>query len=69
MIWGKKINLDSHTLRHTYASRLVEKGNSIFVVKELLGHSDISMTLRYSHLSNDSLRQAVQTLNQGIKND
>lgn len=54
-----------HTLRHTFASRLVKKGNSIFTVKELLGHKDISMTLRYSHLSNDSLKQAVQTLNQG----
>jgi len=58
-----------HTLRHTYASRLVEKGNSIFVVKELLGHSDISMTLRYSHLSNNSLRKAVRTLNSESEND
>lgn len=51
-----------HSLRHTYASHLLQNGVSIFLVKELLGHSDIKMTLRYSHVSEENLRQAVATL-------
>lgn len=53
-----------HTLRHTFASRLVEGGVSIYVVKELLGHSDIKMTQRYSHLSYSSLENAISKLSQ-----
>lgn len=45
-----------HTLRHTFASWLVENGVSLYVIKELLGHSTIAMAERYSHLS-DSARQ------------
>jgi len=53
-----------HSLRHTFASRLVQKRVSLYEVKELLGHSDIAMTQRYSHLANDTLRQAVNRLNE-----
>lgn len=48
-----------HTLRHTYASMLVQKGVDIYLVKELLGHSSIALTERYSHLSESSLKQAA----------
>ncbi|OGP25761.1 MAG: hypothetical protein A2X99_05590 [Deltaproteobacteria bacterium GWB2_55_19] len=51
-----------HTLRHTYASWHVENGTDLYVVKELLGHSDISMTQRYSHLSESGLQAAVKRL-------
>ena len=51
-----------HSLRHTYASRLVDKGVSIYEVKELLGHKDIKMTMRYSHLDKERLRKSVQVL-------
>lgn len=53
-----------HSLRHTFASRLVQKRVSLYEVKELLGHSDIAMTQRYSHLANETLRQAVARLNE-----
>ena len=53
-----------HSLRHTFASRLVQKRVSLYEVKELLGHSDIAMTQRYSHLANDTLRQAVARLDE-----
>ena len=53
-----------HSLRHTFASRLVQKRVSLYEVKELLGHSDIAMTQRYSHLANETLRAAVSKLNE-----
>jgi site-specific recombinase XerD len=48
-----------HTLRHTYASMLVQKGVDIYHVKELLGHSSIALTERYSHLSESTLKHAA----------
>ncbi|MGC1838172.1 MAG: tyrosine-type recombinase/integrase [Candidatus Acidiferrales bacterium] len=51
-----------HTLRHTFASRLVNSGVDIVTVKELLGHSSISVTMRYAHTNFDSKRSAVEKL-------
>ena len=51
-----------HDLRHTFASWLVMKGVDLTTVKELLGHKDIKMTLRYSHLSKPHVRNAVENL-------
>lgn len=51
-----------HSLRHTFASRLVMAGVDLPTVKELMGHKNISMTLRYSHLSSDHKRNAVEKL-------
>ncbi len=57
-----------HDLRHTYASILVNSGVSLYEVKELLGHRDISVTQRYSHLQNESLRKATGNVADAIKN-
>ena len=46
-----------HTLRHTAASRRVMAGVDLYTVKELLGHRDITTTMRYSHLSQDSFNK------------
>ena len=51
-----------HDLRHTFASRLVQKGADLYVVKELLNHSDITTTQRYAHLRLDNLKKAVEKL-------
>jgi len=51
-----------HDLRHTFASRLVQKGVDLYVVKELLNHSDIQTTQRYAHLKLDNLKKAVEML-------
>jgi len=48
-----------HTLRHTAASRRIMAGVDLVSVKSLLGHRNIETTMRYSHLSPDHLRQAV----------
>lgn len=53
-----------HFLRHTFASRLVVNGIDLYSVKELMGHSDINMTQRYSHLSPEGLRSAIKVLEQ-----
>jgi site-specific recombinase XerD len=51
-----------HTLRHSFASALVQRGVSLYAVKELLGHEDIKTTQIYSHLQNENLSQAVNLL-------
>jgi len=51
-----------HSLRHSFASNLVQKGVPLYTIKELLGHSSISTTEIYSHLNMESLREAVKKL-------
>ena len=57
---NKKLNF--HSLRHTFASWLVQKGVSIYEVSKLLGHADIKTTQIYAHLRSDDLRNAVELL-------
>ena len=49
-----------HDLRHTFASKLARKGVDLYRISKLLGHADITMTLRYAHLSPGHLRSAVE---------
>lgn len=56
-----------HTLRHTFASWLVQQGTPLYTVAELMGHTTIEMSRRYSHLAPDTLRKAALSL-QGTLN-
>lgn len=51
-----------HDLRHTFASRLIDKGVDPVKVKELLGHADLRMTERYTHASDEGKMEAVNRL-------
>ncbi len=51
-----------HDLRHTFASRLIEKGADIITVKDLLGHSSVKITERYTHSQKEQKKKAVELL-------
>jgi integrase len=48
-----------HDLRHTYASVAMQNGTDPFTLKEILGHKNLSTTLRYAHLSDDAVQKAA----------
>ena len=52
-----------HDLRHTFASFLVNAGRTLYEVQHLLGHTQIKTTQRYSHLSQDTLLDATNSVN------
>ena len=77
-----KAGLDSknytvHTIRHSFATHLIDNGTDLYTVKELLGHSNLQTTLRYMHLTTtriqgiinpyDALPQGKQADNNSIK--
>jgi integrase len=59
---GLKDGIHFHTLRHSFASVLVQRGVSLYAVKELLGHESIKTTQVYSHLHQDNLLKAINLL-------
>jgi site-specific recombinase XerD len=53
---AKPDNFHFHDTRHHFASWFVMRGESLQALKEILGHADLKMTLRYAHLAPDHLR-------------
>lgn len=51
-----------YTFRHQFATLIVNKTKDIRAAQQLLGHTTIQMTTRYAHSTEDSLRQAVESL-------
>jgi integrase/recombinase XerD len=55
-------NMSFHTLRHSYATHLLENGTDIKYIQELLGHNDIKTTMRYTHVSKKDLGKILSPI-------
>src|SRR3990172_647614 len=51
-----------HDLRHTFGSHMVMQGVDLKTVQQVMGHKDIKMTMRYSHLSPEYVQEAMERL-------
>jgi site-specific recombinase XerD len=66
---GVPIKVTPHTLRHSYATHLLDAGTQLPYIKELLGHKDIKTTMIYTHVTTASIANVVSPLDRLRKNE
>jgi integrase/recombinase XerD len=65
---GIQKNIHPHTLRHSFATHLVEGGANLRAVQEMLGHESITTTEIYTHLDRNFLKETLNTFHPRYKN-
>ena len=57
---GVEKNVKPHMLRHSFATHLLRNGANLMLIREMLGHSDLSTTQIYTNLANDDIRREYE---------